>query len=159
MTDKITESITPTDLDPVPFDPLAGDWKDDDAPVYEGDFQAADHTALPKPPRGVPHTVDEIDPCTRIITRVFSITGDGTNAPDPVQVLPRDPHRTKLFVICTTTFGWQFGSQKSDVYGAPIMSGNGSTTGFDLSGHTGALWIYTSSPTVNLGIKVWAVSK
>lgn len=157
MTDKLTEPITPTGLDPLPHDPIAGDWKDDDAPAYEGDFQEAPQG--PQKYGGVPHTVAEITPPTRIVTRTFTVTGDGTNPPDPIQVLPADLHRQKLYIICTTTFGWQMGSEKSDVYGAPNFAGNGSTTGYDLSGHTGALWIYTASPTVALTIKVWEVTK
>jgi len=149
--------VPPELLDPVPLGPIVGDRTDDDGIALDEYFEAA-----PSGPIDWGEVVQQADPTlpqvTRIITRTFTLVGDGTTAPDPVLVLPPDPNRLRLVVICTTTFGWQFGSDKSDVYGAPLMAGNGSTTGYELTGHTGALWIYTSSPTVSLGVKVWAVS-
>lgn len=138
---------------------LAGDWTDDDPTALEEYFEPApsgpidwgDHLQTADP--SIPQT-------TRIITYTVTVTGDGTNIPDPVMVLPADPNRFRLYVICTTVFGWQWGSTRSDVYGAPQFAGNGSTTGYDLSGHTGPLWIRNPSAATNnpLVIKVWAVA-
>jgi len=155
--------IDPTiaDASSVTSPPLRqGDIHDDDNTAVEAYFEA-----MPTPPVDygkLLHPVEkEITPCTRIITRYHTLTSPdgGTTPAPPVQVLPRDPNRIRLFILAVTTVNWQFGSDLSDVYGAPVMSGNNSTTGYDLSGHTGALWVWTASPTIAAVFKVWAVTK
>lgn len=137
-----------------------GDTKDDDAAAIDQYFEAAEHTPIEYGKLIAPVPA-EIAAATRIITKSYTLhSPDGGNTPHPpVQVLPRDLGRSRLFVICTTVSTWQFGSELADVYGAPLMSGNGSTTGYDLSGHTGALWIYTPSTSVDLVVKIWAVTR
>jgi len=155
--------IAPTDASAINTGYAAlrqGDIHDDDAAAIDQAFEA-----MPTPPIDygkLLHPVEkEITPCTRIITRYHTLTSPdgGTTPAPPVQVLPRDPNRIRLFILAVTTVNWQFGSDLSDVYGAPVMSGNNSTTGYDLSGHTGALWVWTASPTIAAVFKVWAVTK
>lgn len=150
----------PPDLDnPAPHGPLAGDHTDDDGWALDEHFEPADQSPIDWGVKPTP-TVTELPSPTRIVTRTFLVTPDGTNLPQPVMVLPRDLNRVKLYLICTALAGFQFGSEKSDVYGAPTMPDNAATTGLDLSGHTGALWVYT--PTIDaakpLTIRVWAVT-
>lgn len=155
----LTDPVKP-DLDsPTPSRELAGNHADDDAYAIDEYFEPAEQSPIDY--GQVPITAAEtLAQPTRIITRTFLLTADGTNTVPPLMVLPRDLNRVKLYVVCTTTAGFQIGSELADVYGSPVMAGNEGTFPLDLCGHTGALYVY--SPTTDaakpLLVKVWAVT-
>jgi hypothetical protein len=164
MTDRITAPIAPDVLDPHSLAKLAGDWSDDDAQVYEEDFQAADHG--PRVPTGVPHTEEKIKATTRMLHRAGVIGTVSAVIQDPIMLMPADPNRKSLMVsiIAQAAPGAGtavvFGDNKSDCY-------NNGTNGFLVKDtaptsplidvpHTGALWAW--SPNGNVAITVNAIA-
>lgn len=144
MTEKITAPIAPDVTAPAPLGPLSGDWKDDDAKVYEDDFAHAD--LGPEKVEGVPHKVEKLPPVTRLLTAAQTIDGNS----GPVMLLPADPNRKSLIlkvVSATPNERFVFGSSKSDCFGGQqFVTGTNLATGVsfaevNLTGHTGALWV------------------
>lgn len=143
MPESITEPMPPEELNPAPLGPLSGDYKDDDSAVYEADFEAAPHGPVKQ--SGVPAPVKEIKRSTRILHRSVTV---GAGA-DPLMLFPADVNRRSLIIqpIGTGTAEFVIASSKSDCYsGAQFHSDfSGIGVSFDLSGHTGALWVYSTS--------------
>lgn len=156
--------ILPTDADATHTTTPAlrqGNTRDDDALALDEYFEAAEHKAIEYGKLITP-VPKEIAAATRIVTRSYIIAPvDASTAAPPIQVLPRDLNRTRLFIVCGPAdfAAWQFGSEMSDVYGAPVMTANLASGGYDLSGHTGALWIYNPSLTVTLTARIWTVTR
>lgn len=148
MNNEIIDPITPEDLNPVPFAPLAGNTSDDDALAYEEDFEAADQGPLKY--TGLPHPKETLPLANRLVASTLTIsTGGGV---DPVMVLPEDVRRKRLIVhIVGASAGLTpvfFGSSKTDVYNGALVhavryAGNDFVNPpvLDLEGYTGAFWV------------------
>ena len=152
MPESITEPMTPEVDNPKPFGPLSGDWKDDDAEVYQDDFEAADHG--PVEATGVPHSKPELRPVGRLLSRqviVGSTAGGGSPLLDPVMVFPADRNRDKVTVQLwsNSEYSVTIADSKSGCYnGNSFMSGP-TFTSIDLDGYTGALWVYCNDPAAD----------
>jgi hypothetical protein len=160
MADKITEPVTPTDLNPAPLGPLSGNWNDDDREAYEGDFEQADHG--PEKVTGVPHPVAELPVATRLITRSVTVGTIGGALADPILILPRDDNRISLSVTCIgSALGtFRLGTTKSDCYNGETFSAPANTPMvLSLDGHTGGLWAYSVDAANAITLSVVAVTK
>lgn len=145
MTDSINEPIAPDDLNPAPLGPLSGDWHDDDAAAYEGDFEAADHGPVKQ--AGVPFPVTKTPIRERLITKDATISSNRLS--EPVMLFAPDVNRKSLTITAVNTTGaldtYFVGSTKSDVFNqARMLAVPGGITTY-LDGFTGALWVYTDS--------------
>lgn len=165
MTDKITEPMTPEVLDPVAPSPLAGDWNDDDAAVYQDDFIQADHG--PDKFMGVPHTVAELPPINRLVTRSLTVGTLNGVLYDPVLLLSADPHRIHLLIQwrarpAVSNTGLRIADDRSKCFSddsAMLLWGPNVTAGFmTLDGYTGPLWGYSADTANYINISVAAVT-
>lgn len=154
MTDNITEPVTPELTDPVPFSPLAGDWKDDDAQVYDDDFSETQGAPLDNA-MGVPHAAAKIKPTSRLIHRSIPVgTPAGGAVSPPIMLLPADPNRKSLtlFAYADTQKYFTFGSDQGDCFNGNqypvfVTTVSRSWPSLTLDGHTGAVWVYSDSST------------
>jgi len=147
----INEPMPPEILDPVAHRKMAGDWTDDDGLALDEYFEAPSHEPVSHDTLPDPYAKVSIPEVTRMLNRSLTLgSTDGVNAGDPVMLLPADPNRRVCLLIVTvagSATGIRMGSARSDVYGAPLYAANGSI-GYDLSGHTGAVWVYNPSTAV-----------
>jgi hypothetical protein len=159
MTDKLTEPMPPTDLDPRPLGKLSGDWNDDDAGVYEDDFTQADHRPETKV-LGVPHPVAELKPTTRILGNTALVGNINGAQTDPIMLFPADPNRVKCIIQVMATNGTEFtlSDSKTGCYNG--LNFYSSTAGgiIDISGHTGAVWAHSISTGNSVKVSVIVVT-
>jgi len=148
---KLNEPMQPERLDPARHDRMAGDWSDDDGPALDQYFEAPTHEPLSHDTIPTPEAKTRIPEVTRLLNRsIVLFSPDGVNAGDPVMLLPADPNRKVLILHVSlggSATGIRMGSARSDVYGAPLYAAN-ATFGYNLSGHTGAIWCWNPSTAV-----------
>jgi hypothetical protein len=164
MNDRIVNPIAPDLLDPHTHAPLAGDWKDDDAQVYEADFAYMDDG--PQTSKGLPHVVETLKVTTRMLHRTGTVGTVSTILADPIMLMPADPNRKSLSVnivaLAAPGAGTTvvFGDSKSDCYNNGVngyyVTNTAPTSPMINVPHTGALWAW--SPTGNVAITVNAIA-
>lgn len=145
----INAPIAPEVLDPTPHGRMAGDWSDDDGPATDEYFEAPSHEPLSRDTLPDPTAREALPEPTRMLNRSLTLaSADGVNAADAIMILPADINRRVLLLVVTvagSATGVYVGSAKTDVFGAsPLYAANGNI-GYDLSGHTGPVWIRNPS--------------
>lgn len=147
MTDKITQPVPPDVTAPVPLGTLAGDWHDDDASVYEADFDHGD--VGPDKFSGVPHPKPSIKPNTRLLTRTVTVGTVNASLVDPIQIIPADPNRQNVSIVVSGAAATSFriGAEKTDCYNGNDIPCPSTNAPIVLNLHTGALWAYSISGT------------
>lgn len=146
---ELNDPMSPDILDPDPHRPIAGDIADDDGPALDQYFEAGDTLPVEYDTLPDPYAKDKPRETTRLITRTFSLASpDGIVPADPIMLLPADPNRVRLLISVSSAGagnGVRVGESKSDVYGAPRL--NIADT-YDLTGHTGSIWVYNDSTNI-----------
>jgi len=160
---NLNEQTAPELSNPVPHHPMAGNWSDDDGPATDDYFEAPTHAPISHDTLPDPTAKIELPIPTRLLCRSLVLGSiDGVNPTDPIPILPADVNRKALLMVVTvagSASGVKIGSAKSDVYYSPVFAANGNI-GYDLSGHTGALWVYNSATAVadKVTVDVTAIS-
>lgn len=143
-----------------------GDTKDDDGQVIDSLFIETNTPAAPVIEAIAPAPLEEPKPTTRIFGGSFNF--EQTRLADytsPIQILPADANRKDLTIksysraAAPTVTDFVF---VADENGKMSANGTGklrpSSSDFDLSNHTGAVWIYPGAITADFEINWWATT-
>lgn len=148
---------------PHPLGPLAGNHSDDDGLVIDETFEEPMHG--PQDVVGVIPEKEKLPITTRMISRTFTFTSDGTTNPDPIQAFGADPNRKELIIRVRENGAagnrLALGSDKTDVYnGASVLpTAAVPMPEWRTTQHTGAVWLYfTATGAATINVDIWAVT-